>query len=35
LNKPKYQTIQTFGGPVSTTQTGENYDLRFIYKFED
>jgi iron complex outermembrane recepter protein len=34
LNKPKYQTIQTFGGPVSTTQTGENYDLRFIYKFE-
>jgi iron complex outermembrane recepter protein len=34
LNKPKYQTIQAFGGPVRTTQTGANYDLRFSYKFE-
>ena len=35
LNKPKYQTIQAFGGPVTTVQTGKNYDLRFIYKFEE
>jgi iron complex outermembrane receptor protein len=34
LNKPKYQTVQAFGGPVTTVQTGANYDLRFIYKFE-
>lgn len=34
LNKPKYQTIQAFGGPVTTVQTGSNYDLRFYYKFE-
>ena len=34
LNKPKYQTQQAFGGPVTTTQTGANYDLRFFYKFE-
>ena len=34
LNKPKYQTQQAFGGPVATTQTGANYDLRFFYKFE-
>ena len=34
LNKPKYQTIQSFNGPVATTETGENYDLRFYYKFE-
>jgi len=34
LNKPKYQTIQAFGGPVATVQTGLNYDLRFYYKFE-
>ena len=34
LNKPKYQTIQAFGGPVVTVQTGLNYDLRFTYKFE-
>ena len=35
LNKPKYQTIQAFGGPVSTTQTGKNFDLRVYYKFEE
>jgi iron complex outermembrane receptor protein len=35
LNKPKYQTVQTFGGPVTTVQTGANYDLRVFYKFED
>jgi len=35
MNKPKYQTIQAFGGPVTTVQTGANYDLRFYYKFED
>lgn len=34
LNRPKYQTIQTNGGPVDTVETGRNYDLRFIYKFE-
>jgi iron complex outermembrane receptor protein len=34
MNKPKYQTIQSQGGPVQTTQTGSNYDLRFIYKFD-
>ena len=34
MNKPKYQTIQSQGGPVSTTLTGSNYDLRFIYKFD-
>ncbi len=34
MNKPKYQTIQAFGGPVTTIQTGANYDLRFYYKFE-
>ena len=34
LNKPKYQTQQAFGGPVTTVQTGANYDLRFFYKFE-
>ena len=34
MNKPKYQTIQAFGGPVDTVQTGANYDLRFYYKFE-
>lgn len=34
MNKPKYQTIQSQGGPVATTQTGSNYDLRFIYKFD-
>jgi len=34
MNKPKYQTIQAFGGPVTTVQTGANYDLRFYYKFE-
>jgi iron complex outermembrane recepter protein len=34
LNKPKYQTIQTFGGPLTTVQTGANYDVRFTYKFE-
>jgi iron complex outermembrane receptor protein len=35
LNKPKYQTQQAFGGPVTTIQTGANYDLRVFYKFED
>jgi iron complex outermembrane recepter protein len=35
MNKPKYQTIQAFGGPVTTVQTGANYDLRFYYKFEE
>ena len=35
LNKPKYQTQQAFGGPVNTTLTGKNYDLRVYYKFED
>ena len=34
MNKPKYQTVQAFGGPVTTQQTGANYDLRFTYKFE-
>jgi iron complex outermembrane recepter protein len=34
MNKPKYQTVQAFGGPVTTVQTGANYDLRFYYKFE-
>lgn len=34
MNKPKYQTIQAFGGPVTTVQTGANYDLRVYYKFE-
>lgn len=34
LNRPKYQTITSNGGPVDTVQTGRNYDLRFIYKFE-
>ena len=33
LNKPKYQTISAFGGPVTTIQTGLNYDLRVLYKF--
>ena len=35
LNRPRYQTQQAFGGPVSTTETGRNYDLRVFYKFED
>jgi iron complex outermembrane recepter protein len=35
MNKPKYQTIQAFGGPTDTIQTGANYDVRFYYKFED
>jgi iron complex outermembrane receptor protein len=35
LNKPKYQTQQALGGPISTTDTGANYDLRVFYKFED
>jgi iron complex outermembrane receptor protein len=34
LNKPKYKTIQAFGGPLTTVQTGANYDVRFTYKFE-
>jgi iron complex outermembrane receptor protein len=34
LNKPKYQTQQAFGGPVTTVQTGKNYDLLFFYKFQ-
>ncbi|MDE2451477.1 MAG: TonB-dependent receptor [Gammaproteobacteria bacterium] len=34
LNKPKYKTVQAFGGPLTTVQTGANYDLRFTYKFE-
>ena len=34
LNRPKYQTQQAFGGPVTTVQTGKNYDLRVYYKFE-
>ncbi|HEX5477055.1 MAG TPA: TonB-dependent receptor, partial [Burkholderiales bacterium] len=34
MNKPKYQTVQAFGGPLETVQTGANYDLRFTYKFE-
>ena len=33
LNKPKYQTISAFGGPVTTIQTGLNYDVRVLYKF--
>jgi iron complex outermembrane receptor protein len=34
MNRPKYQTIDSVGGTTSTTLTGSNYDLRFIYKFE-
>ena len=34
MNRPKYQTIDFVGGTTSTTLTGSNYDLRFIYKFE-